>query len=553
MTTYDISMLFQFIGGLGLFLYGMNTMADGLQRSTGSKTKKLMGFLTNNRFMAVIVGALITALIQSSSATTVMVVGFVNAGVLSLVQAVGVIMGANIGTTITAWIVSMNEWGSILKPEFFAPLLVGIGAFLLMFSKKEKQHEIGEILVGFGVLFIGLSFMSDSIKPYRNSAIFVNAFAILGHNPILGVLAGAAVTAVIQSSSASVSILQTLALNGIVNWNSAVFITLGQNIGTCVTAIISSAGAQKNAKRAAMIHLLFNVFGAIIFGIIMFIVFQFQPSWGKSSINTVQISIFHTIFNVSNTIILFPFAKVLVYLSQKLIPDHNEDKEEVNVVTEISGHLDKRLLESPSFAIETAVNQVIRMGHFTLENVETAMEAFIKGDKELTKKVFEREKDINNLQKILTEYLVEVGNLQLTEKQHIVIKNLFYSVNDIERIGDHAENIVELATQKISEDLFFSEEATKDLNEIASNALSAVRIALEAREEMSKEKVAQVLSHEDKVDSLENQIRESHIDRLAKSECTPENGIIYLDVISNIERISDHANNMAGYVLDEIK
>ncbi len=248
MSISDLGMLFQFVGGLGMFLYGMNIMADGLQRSAGSRMQHMLGVLTNNRLMGVLAGAAVTAIIQSSSATTVMVVGFVNAGMLTLTQAVGVIMGANIGTTITAWIVSMNDLGSVFKPEFFAPVLVGIGAFLMLFSQKEGKKKTGEILVGFGALFIGLTYMSDAIKPYRDAQIFVDAFRVLGRNPILAILVGAGVTAVIQSSSASVGILQTLALNGVVNWQSAVFITLGQNIGTCVTALISSAGTGKNAK-----------------------------------------------------------------------------------------------------------------------------------------------------------------------------------------------------------------------------------------------------------------------------------------------------------------
>ena len=262
----DVSMLFTFIGGLGMFLYGMHIMAEGLQHFAGGRMQKLMGFLTQNRVMAILVGTLVTAVIQSSSATTVMVVGFVNAGMLNLSQAVGVIMGANIGTTVTAWIVSMSEWGSVLKPEFFAPLLVGIGAFVVLFVKSEKKKRIGEILIGFAILFIGLTFMSDAILPYRESPVFSAAFTVLGKNPILAVLAGAVVTAIIQSSSASVGILQTLAMNGIVGWNSAIFITLGQNIGTCVTALLSSAGSGRNGKRASVIHLSFNVFGAIIFG-----------------------------------------------------------------------------------------------------------------------------------------------------------------------------------------------------------------------------------------------------------------------------------------------
>ena len=277
-----IEMLFRFAGGLGMFLYGMNVMADGLQKSAGDRMKHLLEFLTRNRLMGILVGAGVTAIIQSSSATTVMVVGFVNAGLMTLVQAVGVIMGANIGTTITAWLVSMSEWGSMLKPEFFAPLLIGIGAFMMLFAKREKVKDVSEILVGFGVLFVGLSFMSDSITPYRDAPIFSEAFRILGSNPILGILTGLVVTAIIQSSSASVGILQTLAANGVVNWSSAVFITLGQNIGTCVTALLSSLGANRTAKRAAVIHLLFNVVGAVVFGIGMFVIFSFNGSWADS-------------------------------------------------------------------------------------------------------------------------------------------------------------------------------------------------------------------------------------------------------------------------------
>ena len=319
MSIADIEMLFKFVGGLGMFLYGMHVMADGLQKSAGGRMKQLLGILTNHRILGVLVGALVTAVIQSSSATTVMVVGFVNAGIISLTQAVGVIMGANIGTTITAWLVSMSEWGQMLKPEFFAPLLIGVGAFIVLFVNKEKYRQVGEILVGFGVLFIGLSFMSSSITPYKDAPIFATAFRVLGKNPILGILTGAAVTAIIQSSSASVGILQTLALNGVVSWNSAIYITLGQNIGTCVTALISSAGANRTAKRAAVIHLLFNVIGAVVFGILMFAIFTMNPVFAGGQVTSVGISIFHTVFNISNTLLLFPFAKQLVTFSGRII------------------------------------------------------------------------------------------------------------------------------------------------------------------------------------------------------------------------------------------
>ena len=296
MAINDVSNVFGFLGGLGMFLYGMNIMADGMQKTAGSKMSQFLSMLTNNRFMAVCLGALITAIIQSSGATTVMVVGFVSAGVLNLTQAVGVIMGANIGTTITAWIVSLSQLGSameVMKPVFYAPLLIGIGAIMILFSKKEKYHTIGEILVGLGLLFMGLELMSGSISPYTDAPIFAKAFEVLGSNPLLGMLIGALVTALLQSSSASVGILQTLALNGVVTTNAAIYITLGQNIGSCVTALLSSVGGSRTAKRAAVMHLSFNVIGAILFGVAGFILFALRPAFAASNINAVQLSIFH--------------------------------------------------------------------------------------------------------------------------------------------------------------------------------------------------------------------------------------------------------------------
>lgn len=550
MNINDLEMLFRFIGGLGLFLYGMNTMADGLQKSTGGKLKKLMGFLTKNRFVAVLMGAGITAIIQSSSATTVMVVGFVNAGMLSLTQAVGVIMGANIGTTVTAWLVSMSEWGSIFKPEFFAPVILGIGAFNMLFCKSENKKKMGEILVGFGVLFIGLSFMSDSIKPYRDSQIFVDAFTILGKNPFLAILAGAVVTGVIQSSSASVGILQTLALNGIVNWQSAVFITLGQNIGTCVTALLSSASAGRNAKRASIIHLLFNTIGAGIFGIIMYILFKMNASWANSSVNTVQISIFHTIFNVMNTVLLFPFANWLVKLSCVIVRGDGEEEME-SPTSEIARRLDHRILNNPAFALETALKEVSYMGEVALKNVKLSIAAISEDSKILTKEVYENEQLINQLERMLTSFLVEVDNLSLTEKQHLVVKNLFYTINDIERIGDHSENLAELADTKRKDKINFSGKGVKDLEKISSEALGALELAIEARKSGDSNVAARVLEFESRVDALEDELRDKHIQRLSKGKCVPESGVIFLDIMSNLERISDHATNIAGYISSE--
>lgn len=551
MSINDLGMLFQFVGGLGMFLYGMNIMADGLQKSAGGRMQKLMGFLTSNRLMAILVGAGVTAIIQSSSATTVMVVGFVNAGMLNLTQAVGVIMGANIGTTITAWIVSMNEWGSVLKPEFFAPLLLGIGAFLVLFTKSEKKKKVGEILVGFAILFVGLSFMSGSIAPYRDAPVFSEAFRVMGSNPVLAVLTGAVVTAVIQSSSASVGILQTLALNGVVNWKAAVFITLGQNIGTCVTALISGAGAGKNAKRASVIHLLFNVMGAVVFGILMFVLFVLFPVWGASTINSVEISVFHTVFNVLNTLILLPFADKLVKLSCLIIREDTQDEKTDTAAAQMRRKLDERILNNPAFAMDAVLGGVNTMGQETLNNLKTALSAIEKGDRDQIHEVFEREKDINEMEAILTAFLVRVDNLSLTGEQHQVIKNLFYTVSDLERVGDHAENIAELADNMRKTGLEFSKKGKKDLALIAEETLLALESALRARQEASTSDAMQEVDYERHVDQLEDELREKHIQRLSKGKCVPESGVIFLDLISNLERISDHATNIAGYVVSE--
>lgn len=553
MSMADIEMLFKFAGGLGLFLYGMNIMADGLQKAAGNKMKSLLGILTGNRVLAVLVGALVTAIIQSSSATTVMVVGFVNAGLMELTQAVGVIMGANVGTTITAWLVSMNEMGAFFKPEFYAPVLICIGAFIILFAKKTQKKQIGEILVGFGALFIGLSFMSGAIEPYRDAPIFAQAFMTLGKNPILGILTGAVVTAIIQSSSASVGILQTLAMNGLVNWGSAIFITLGQNIGTCITALISSIGAHRTAKRAAVIHFLFNVLGTLIFGVIMFIVFTVNKDLAQSDINSVQISIFHTIFNVTNTIVLFPFANTLVKLSGLLVRGAAEEEEdEANPLEGLKFRLDKRILESPAFAIEAVEKEVANMGTIALKNIRRAKKAILENDEHAVEKILKWEAIINGYEEQLTEYLVQISNLSLNETQHIRVKNLLYIISDIERVGDHCENLSELATAKIEKQLSFSKTASDDLGAITDKVIAAFEAALNAKITGESHFVEEESAFEDTVDNMEKEIREKHFRRLAKNECNAAIGVYYIDAISNLERISDHADNIAHYTLDEV-
>ncbi|WP_455437567.1 Na/Pi cotransporter family protein [Hungatella hathewayi] len=551
MSITDVQMLFQFVGGLGMFLYGMNAMADGLQKSAGHRMQQLLGALTKNRLMGVILGAGITAIIQSSSATTVMVVGFVNAGIMNLGQAVGIIMGANIGTTVTSWIVSMSEWGEMLKPEFFAPVLVGVGAIMTLFCKNSRKKQVGEILVGFGVLFIGLTFMSAAITPYRNAPIFAQAFTVLGRNPFLGILAGAAVTGIIQSSSASVGILQTLALNGIVNWQSAIFITLGQNIGTCVTALLSSVGANKTAKQAAGIHLMFNTVGSIFFGIVMYIVFKLNPVFASSTISSVEISIFHTVFNVSNTLLLFPFAGFLVKASSLLVRDGKSGKAETEG-SQMQRHLDERILETPSFAIENATQEVINMGKAALENFDIAAAALLDNSRAEAEQVEKLEAKINQYEKLLTSYLVKINNQSLNEEQHLLVKNLFYTVSNFERVSDHCENLSELAVEKADKNIEFSEDAAEEMKEMIKTVRAALEHAIKARAGAGMSEVRAVVQSEESVDMLEEELRERHIERLSSHKCTPENGIVFLEALSNLERISDHAHNIAGFVRDEM-
>lgn len=556
MTINDIENLFLFIGGLGMFLYGMHSMSDGIQKSTGQKMQELLGILTNNRFMAVLVGALITAIIQSSGATTVMVVGFVNAGIMSLGQAVGVIMGANIGTCITSWIVSLGQLGDSFKamsPSLYAPLLVGIGAFLIMFAKKQKKRIVGEIIIGLGLLFIGLDFMKNSASDYTDLPIFTQAFALFGSNPFLGIAIGALVTGIMQSSSASVGILQTLAATGgVVTASSAIYISLGSNIGSCFTALLSSIGAPRNAKRAAVIHLSFNCIGAVLFGTAMFFLFQVKPALGMGEIDSVGISIFHTIFNIVCTIILFPFANKLVQLSGMIVKEHTGDAlEDANDEMLTLRHLDDRILETPSFAVENAILEVVHMGRITYENMERAFDAVLEQSEEKVLKVYETEKTINSMEKLITEYLVKISNLSLNEEQHNIINNLFYSVSDMERIGDHAENIAELIDSRDKEQVTFSENARDELKEIMDLVGNAFSYAIKAREEISIEAAKEVVKYEDLVDNMEEELREKHIERLSRQLCNPTNGVIFLDIISNLERISDHAYNLAGYVMSE--
>lgn len=556
MSINDLSNLFTFIGGLGMFLYGMHSMSGGIQKSAGSQMQELLRILTNNRLIAVLVGAALTAIIQSSGATTVMAIGFVNAGLMSLGQAVGIIMGANIGTCITAWIVSLGQVGDSFKalsPSLYAPLLLGIGVLMINFSKKPKKKTYGEIMMGLGLLFIGLDFMGGAAKSYMNSPVIVNAFLKVGDNPLLGIAIGTVITAIMQSSSASVGVLQTLAAtSGAVPTSAAIFISLGSNIGSCMPAILSSVGTSRDGKRTAAIHLIYNIIGAVVFGLICTIFFHFLPGYGHRAIDSVGISIFHTGFKVACTIMLFPFANWLVKLSGILVKEQQADAPAESEETVTLRHLDRRILKSPDFAVDNAIKEVVHMGEITAENLHNACKVVMNYNQELLDKVFATEKTINEMEKLITEYLVEIDNLSLKPEQHDIVKNLFYSVSDIERIGDHVENIAEIMTEREdTEKIHFSDDALDQLAEVMGLVKDGFRCALNARATLSVDDAMLVGKYEERVDDLEDELRDLHIERLSKQLCKPNNGVAFLDILSNLERISDHAYNLAGYVMSE--
>ncbi|MCD8371360.1 MAG: Na/Pi cotransporter family protein [Clostridiales bacterium] len=555
MSIGDISNLFGFLGGLGMFLYGMHIMADGMQKTAGGRMSKFLGMLTNNRLMAIGLGALITAIIQSSGATTVMVVGFVSAGILNLTQAVGVIMGANIGTTITAWIVSMSQLGEAMElfsPDFYAPLIIGVGALVFLFARSPQKKTAGEIAIGLGLLFKGLDFMSGSISPYTDLPVFADAFALFGRNPVLGMIVGMLVTALLQSSSASVGILQTLALNGVVTKSSAIYITLGQNIGSCVTALLSSVGGSRTAKRAAVIHLSFNLIGAVLFGVGGFALFSVRREFAASHISAVEISLFHTFFNLVMTAVLYPSADYLVKLSGVLVRGEDETQQTTDEEASTLRHLDERIFESPAFAVEVASMEIVHMGQYAEKNVSVALEALISGSTDKIQEVYEREKKISHMEQMLTEYLIKVENLSLNGRQKKTVTNLFYSASDIARVSGHAENLADLAQYLQEHGLEISPVGKADLNSISACALQSFACAIEARQSGGMDLVRRVSQYEDEVDSQEEELREKHIERLAAGECTASAGVVFLDILSNLERISDHAYNLAGYVKSEM-
>ena len=539
-----VSIILPFIGGLGMFIYGMQIMAQGLENAAGSKMKSLLEVLTKNKFFGVLLGAFITAVIQSSSATTVMVVGFVNAGIMNLTQAMGVIMGANIGTTVTGWLVSSVEWAKALSPANIAPVAVMIGVIEMLTGKRRSTKDISSIIVGFGILFIGITTMSDAVEPLQQSEAFCNLFVTLGHSPFLGIVAGALVTAVIQSSSASVGILQSLAAAGLVPFNAAVYIIMGQNIGTCVTAIMSSIGAKKTAKTAAVMHLLFNIIGTIIFSVVAIVFFKvINPGFGEGLITQTEISTVHTIFNIGTTILLFPVSDWIIKLAKKLEREDSDDVDEGQVL------LDDRMLETPSIALQSTVSEMVRMGHVVRGTMDRTRDVLITKKREEIEKIREEETIADGLCKGITEYAIKLNTLSINEKEHQEVASILQIVSDIERVSDYCENISEFAENLKDQKASFSEIAREEIQQMEDVCIDCFRYAIEALEERSKEKAMKVIEKESQADELEIALRTAHMKRLARNECSTESGIVFLDALVCLERISDHARNIAEEIL----
>ena len=681
---YSFYDFLKLLGSLALFLYGMKIMSEGLQKFAGDRLRKILTAMTTNRVTGVLTGVLITALVQSSSATTVMVVSFVNAGLLTLSQSIGVIMGANIGTTVTAWIisalgfkvdiaafalpllafgipllfsqksnrksvgefifgfsflfmglsylknnapdlsqnpdmlsfvqdytdmgfisillfvgigtvltmivqasaatmaitlimcangwisfelgaalvlgenigttitgwlVSAGEWAKMFSPSTLAPIAVMVGVIITLVGKRQQSKDVAGIIIGFGILFIGMNTMSDAVYPLRESEVFKTAFISMGSNPFLGILVGAGVTAIIQSSSASQGILLSLASAGLVPTNAAVFIIMGQNIGTCVTAILSSVGASKNAKCVGTMHLTFNIAGTIIFSILaMFLFARLDPSYGEGIINMTQISFIHTVFNVGTTIILMPFSGYIIKFAMKVngLKAVETKSDEAELV-----HLDKRMMSTPSVAVEGAKLETIRMGRIARENLSLALSTLSDHDEEKMADVKQREFVIDKLCDNISKYLIDLCMLHLSDKDNEMVTSLLNTVSDMERVGDHAENIVELAEEMKQEGISFSDTALEELNEMSTTTLGAYDNAVKALELDDITYAVKTSFLEDQVDAMEKKLRAGHIERLSNAECSVNAGIHFIDLLGNLERVSDHAMNIAQVVLNE--
>lgn len=527
------------LSGLGLLLYGIKILGEGLELAAGAKLKVLLEKMTSNRFAAVLVGFVITTLIQSSSTTTVMVVGFVNTGIMNLTQAIGVIMGANIGTTTTSILVSLD----IGK---YAPIAIGIGVFLSMLTKKTTKKHIGLAITGFGMLFLGMTLMKDAMEPLASSPVF-SEWLMNANNPFVAILIGTVITAVIQSSAASIGILQALAAQGLIPLHFAAYVIYGQNIGTCITALISSIGTKKNSKRTAVMHVLFNVFGTVIFIVLT----KFLPftDWIESlTDNTMmQLSLVHIIFNVVSTLIMFPFAdKVLVKLACLIVPDKKDSSEDDFKLQ----FVDNLMINTPPFAVAQVSKEVHRMAGLARQNFSIAAEDLLNKSCDHFDEVQHTEEVINFLNHNITPILVKINSLDLSYSDAKYIGRVFHVINDIERIGDHAQNLEEAAKSKVDEGIEISAEGERELREMYETTLKLIDGSIEAftSQILDNEKAEQLSEYEASVDDMQTEFEQSHIERLNAHKCNTRAGMLFINTITDFERVADHATNIAWSV-----
>ena len=544
----DIFSILNLIGGLSLFLFGMSLMGQALERRAGNRLKVLLGKLTTNRITGLTTGLGVTAVIQSSSATTVMVVGFVNSGLMTLRQAINVIMGANIGTTVTAWILSLsgissdNVFVKLLKPSSITPILALIGIILYMFTKESKKRDTGMILLGFATLMFGMEAMSGAVSGLRDLPEFQNMFVAFT-NPVLGVLAGAILTAIIQSSSASVGILQALASTGAVTYGAAIPIIMGQNIGTCITAIISAVGANKNAKRAALVHLSFNVIGTVVWLSIFCIVKAVAvPAILGESASLMGIAVCHSAFNILCTMLMLPLAGMLEKMVKKMIPD--------NEVIEQTEELDSRLLGSPSLALERCGQVLDSMAGIAVAALKDSIGSITRYDEETALRIREAEEKTDHLEDILGTYLVKLTSTQLGENESAKATEYMKVIGDYERIADHAVNILESAEELVKKGIVFSDQAQKEYNLISDAVEDILDLSHTAFKDTDLKAARKTEPLEQIVDELKETLRTRHILRLQKGECSVDAGFVWSDLLTNLERVADHCSNISGCVLD---
>lgn len=536
-----MELILTLLGGLGLFLFGMNFMSQGLQKAAGAKLRTILEAMTKNKIIAVLFGALFTAIIQSSGATTVMVVSFVNTGIMTLAQSVGIIFGANIGTTITSQLVAFNLTG-------IAPFILFVGAVFMMFGKRPMVKKVGEVILGFGALFMGISMMKDSMSGLRE---YQNVLNILGSldNPFLGILLGTAITVVVQSSSVTVSILLLMASQGLVDLSVCFYVVLGCNIGSCTPAVLASLDAKKDAKRAALIHVMFNVFGMVIIGILLAFGMKYFESFilrisgadvGRCVANA------DSLFKIFQTIMFLPMSAQFVALARKLIPGEDVQSERYQLL-----YIGKQNIFSPSTAVVETTQEIERMATLASGNLKLSMEAFFDGDEEKISKVYETEKQIDFLSHKLTDYLVKINQLQLPVVDANRIGGLFHVVSDIERIGDHAENFADFAVKCREENLDFTKKGAREIKEMHQKTMVILEKAMEMFVTLDEKNLSDILALENDIDHMERELHQNHVKRMARGKCSPMSGIVFTDIVTGLERVADHATNIAFSILDK--